>query len=286
MKFRLLLAVPLTALVLVLTWSPSVVQADMLPGKSSAIGTAPHASLKTRVVEYRDGDQLLEGYLAYDAAKAGRRPAVLIVHDWMGLGPHAKLRAEQLARLGYLAFAADIYGKGVRPASPEAAGEQAGKYKQDRAVFRARLTAGYQAMLEQRQTDPGRTAAIGYCFGGTGALELARSGADLKGVVSFHGGLDSPAPADGRNIKAKVLILHGADDPFVPAKDIDAFLTEMRTANVDWQMISYGGAVHAFTNPAAGNDPSTGAAYNEVADRRSWLAMQQFLDESFVGQAR
>nr|AMK59437.1 dienelactone hydrolase [uncultured bacterium UPO64] len=282
MKYRFLLAASLV----VLAWLPSIAWPDMLPGKSSAIGPIAHASLKTQNIEYRDGDQLLEGYLAYDAARSGKRPAVLIVHDWMGVGPYVKQRAEQLARLGYVAFAVDIYGKGVRPASPEAAGAQAGKYKQDRALFRSRLNAGYQAMLSQRQTDPARTAAIGYCFGGTGVLELARSGADIDGVVSFHGGLDSPAPADGKNIKAKVLILHGAEDPFVPVKDIDAFLTEMRAANVDWQMISYGGAVHSFTNPAAGSDPSTGAAYNAAADRRSWLAMRQFLDELFAGQAR
>lgn len=276
--------IPLVA-AFVLVMFASATWSDMLPGKSSAVGTVPHASLKTQVVEYRDGDQLLEGYLAYDAAKAGRRPAVLIVHDWMGVGPYVRERAEELARLGYVAFVADIYGKGVRPTSAAQAGAEAGKYKQDRALFRSRLRAGYQAMLEQRQTDPARTAAIGYCFGGTGVLELARSGADLMGVVSFHGGLDSPAPADGKNIRAKVLILHGAEDPFVPAKDIDAFLAEMRAAKVDWQMISYGGAAHAFTNPAAGNDASAGAAYNPSADRRSWGAMRQFLDELFGGRA-
>lgn len=281
MKYRFLFATPLVALAL--AGLPSIAWSDMLPGKSSAIGTIAHASLKTQTVEYRDGDQVLEGYLAYDAAKSGKRPAVLIVHDWSGVGPFVKQRAEQLARLGYVAFAADIYGKGVRPTSPEAAGAQAGKYKQDRALFRSRLKAGYQAMLGQRQTDPARTAAIGYCFGGTGVLELARSGADMKGVVSFHGGLDSPTPADGKNIKAKVLILHGAEDPFVPAEDIDAFLAEMRAANVDWQMNSYSGAVHSFTNPEAGNDLSTGAAYNPRADRRSWAAMRQFLDELFDG---
>lgn len=279
MRFRLPFA-PLLAL-FVLASGSFAAWGDMLPGKSSAIGTVPHAALKTQVVEYRDGDQVLEGYLAYDAAIAGKRPAVLIVHDWSGVGPYVKQRAEQLAQLGYLAFAADIYGKGVRPDSPEAAGALAGKYKQDRALFRSRLKAGYQMLLAQSQADPARTAAIGYCFGGTGVLELARSGADLKGVVSFHGGLDSPVPADGKNIKAKVLILHGAEDPFVPAKDIDAFLAEMRAADVDWQMISYSGAVHSFTNPEAGNDPSTGAAYNEAADRRSWGAMRQFFDELF-----
>lgn len=265
----------------VLAGAASTAWSNTLPGKSSAVGIVPHAALKTRTVEYRDGEQLLEGYLAYDEAKPGKRPAVLIVHDWKGVGPYVKRRADQLAKLGYLAFAVDIYGKGVRPQTAEAAGAQAGTYKQDRALFRSRLLAGYRAMLASPQADPSRTAAIGYCFGGTGVLELARSGADVQGVVSFHGGLDSPAPADGKNIKAKVLILHGAEDPFVPAKDIDAFLAEMRAANVDWQMISYSGAVHSFTNPEAGNDASTGAAYNPSADRRSWGAMRQFLDELF-----
>ncbi len=254
---------------------------NSLPGKSSAVGIVPHAALKTRTVEYRDGDQVLEGYLAYDEAKPGKRPAVLIVHDWKGVGPYVKRRADQLAKLGYLAFAVDIYGKGMRPQTAEAAGALAGTYKQDRALFRSRLLAGYRAMLASPQADATRTAAIGYCFGGTGVLELARSGADLNGVVSFHGGLDSPAPEDGKNIKAKVLILHGAEDPFVPAKDVDAFLAEMRAANLDWQMISYGGAVHSFTNPEAGNDASTGAAYNASADRRSWGAMRQFFGELF-----
>ncbi len=279
MKYRILIA-GLSA-TLMFAWLPMLARADALPGKSSAIGTVPHAALKTRLVEYRDGDQVLEGYLAYDAAKVGKRPAVLIVHDWKGVGPNVQQRAQQLARLGYLAFAADIYGKGVRPDSPEAASAQAGKYKQDRALFRSRLQAGYRAMLASPQADAGRTAAIGYCFGGTGVLELARAGADLRGVVSFHGGLDSPTPADGKNIRGKVLILHGAEDPFVKPADIDALLAELRSADVDWQMITYSGAVHSFTNPEAGNDASTGAAYNASADRRSWGAMRQFFDELF-----
>lgn len=266
---------------LVMAGVASTAWGNTLPGKSSAVGIVPHAALKTQLVEYRDGDQVLEGYLAYDAAKVGKRPAVLIVHDWKGVGPNVQQRAQQLARLGYLAFAADIYGKGVRPDSPEAASAQAGKYKQDRALFRSRLQAGYRAMLASPQADAGRTAAIGYCFGGTGVLELARAGADVRGVVSFHGGLDSPTPADGKNIRGKVLILHGAEDPFVKPADIDALLAELRSADVDWQMITYSGAVHSFTHPEAGNDASTGVAYNASADRRSWGAMRQFLDELF-----
>lgn len=278
MKRRLL---PIALFAAAALGGPLPTLANTLPGKSSAVGIVPHAALRTELVEYRDGDQLLEGYFAWDEAKSGRRPGVLVVHEWTGINDHTRAVTERLAKLGYAVLAVDVYGKGVRPSAPKEAGAEAGKYKQNRALFRQRLLAGYRTLLKQRQVDKDHVAAIGYCFGGTGVLELARAGADVDGVVSFHGGLDSPNPADGGNIKAKVLILHGAEDPFVPQKDIDAFLAELRSAKVDWQMISYSGAVHAFTNPASGNDPSTGAAYDAAADRRSWLAMQQFLAEIF-----
>ncbi|HCZ49544.1 MAG TPA: dienelactone hydrolase [Gammaproteobacteria bacterium] len=253
--------------------------ADFLPGKSSTVGLAEKSKLRTERIEYHDGDQLLEGYLAWDASRLGRRPGVLVVHEWTGINDHTRAQTEKLAKLGYVALAVDVYGKGVRPKTPEAASAEAAKYKQDRALFRSRLLAGHRTLLDQSAVDPQRTAAVGYCFGGTGVLELARSGADLDGVVSVHGGLDSPTPSDGQNIKARVLLLHGAADPFVKPADIEALLAELRGADVDWQMVSYGGAVHAFTNPAAGDDPSTGAAYDARADRRSWAAMRQFLDE-------
>jgi dienelactone hydrolase len=179
--------------------------------------------------------------------------------------------------LGYVAFCADIYGKGVRPADTKEAGAQAGKYKKDRALLRERVNAGLAELKKSELVDAKRTAAIGYCFGGTTVIELARSGAEVLGVVSFHGGLDSPTPADGKNIKGKVLVCHGADDPFVKAADLAAFEEEMRAAQVDWTLIKYGGAVHAFTQPLAGNDNSKGAAYNEKADRRSWAALKLFL---------
>lgn len=277
MKSRALFVALFTLVALGTPLRPAL--ANTLPGKSSAVGIAPHKALRSERIEYRDGEQELEGYFAWDESKAGKRPGVLVVHDWTGINPHTRAVADRLAKLGYAALAVDVYGKGVRPGAPTQAGAEAGKYKQDRALFRSRLLAGHRALLDRAQVDGQRTAAIGYCFGGTGVLELARAGADVDGVVSFHGGLDSPTPADGGNIRAQVLILHGAEDPFVPQKDIDAFLTELRDAKVGWQMTSYGGAVHAFTNPAAGNDPSTGAAYDEQADRRSWLAMQQFLDD-------
>ena len=239
------------------------------------------SEIVARAVEYKQGDTVLEGWSVYDDAIQGKRPAVLVVHQWKGLGEYEKKRAEMLARLGYNVLAADIYGKGVRPQAPSAAGAEAGKYKNDRALLRARVRAGLEVLTRQELTDPKRVGAIGYCFGGTAVLELARSGADLAGVVSFHGGLGSPTPGDARNIKAKVLALHGADDPNVPEKEVAAFEAEMRDAGVDWQLVAYGGAVHAFTDWNAGNDNSRGAAYNERADRRSWEAMKQFFSELF-----
>jgi dienelactone hydrolase len=243
--------------------------------------TTAGAALRSQAVEYKQGDTVLEGYVAWDDSVQGKRPGVLVVHDWMGAGPFGNGKCDQLAKLGFVAFAADIYGKGVRPANAQEAGQLAGKYKGDRALLRARAAAALQALRANPLVDPKRIAAIGFCFGGTTAVELARSGAVLAGVVSFHGGLDSPAPADGKNIKARILALHGADDPYVPAADLAAFEDEMRKSGVDWQLVKYGGAVHAFTNPAAGSDNSKGAAYNERADKRSWAAMQAFFAEIF-----
>lgn len=240
-----------------------------------------HGEVKTETIEYKDGDTVFQGLLSYDDALPGKRPGVLVVHDWMGVTDTTKEAAEDLARLGYTAFAADIYGKGVRPANPGEAAAQAGTYKADRALLRKRVNAGLSQLKKVAQTDTGKLAAIGFCFGGTTVLELARSGADIAGVVSFHGGLDSPAPEDGKRIKARVLALHGADDPFVKPADLAAFQDEMRKAGVDWQMAYYGGAVHSFTNKKAGSDNSKGAAYNEPAARRSWAAMRAFFAELF-----
>jgi dienelactone hydrolase len=224
---------------------------------------------------------VLEGYLAWDDATTTKRPGVLVVHEWTGINPYIKQRVESLAKLGYVAFAADIYGKGVRPAIQSDAAKTAGIYKNDRPLLRARVRAGLEELKKQKLVDAHRIAAIGYCFGGTTVLELARDGADVKGVVSFHGGLSTPTPQDAKNIKAKVLALHGADDPYVKADEVSAFQEEMRNAKVDWQFVSYGNAVHSFTNPGAGNDNSKGAAYNEKADKRSWKAMKVFFAEIF-----
>jgi dienelactone hydrolase len=169
----------------------------------------------------------------------------------------------------------------MRPADQKEAATMAGKYKSDRDLLRRRMTAGLDVLTKNEFTDARKVAAIGYCFGGTAVLELARSGAGIAGVVSFHGGLDSPRSDDGRNIKCKVLALHGADDPNVSAKDLAAFEDEMRKGKVDWRLIKYGGAVHAFTDWNAGNDNSKGVAYNELADNRSWEDMKQFFAEIF-----
>ncbi len=230
-------------------------------------------------VAYKEGDTPLEGYLAKpQIPDVETAPGILIIHDWMGLQDFAKAQADRLAGMGYVAFAADIYGKGVRPSNPDEAGEQAAKYKSDRELLRQRTNA---ALVELRKRcDPSKIVAIGYCFGGMAVLELARSGADLRGVVSFHGGLDAPLAAEVPRPVPQILVLHGADDPYAPDKQTAAFIAEMRTAKADWQMIWLGNAVHAFTNPDAGHDPSKGAAYNAVADVRSWAHFQTFLTEA------
>ena len=240
---------------------------------------AARADLVRRTVEYREGDTVLEGYLVLDPASPGKRPGVVVVPDWLGVGKESLRRADDLAKLGYVALVADIYGKGVRPKNGQEAGPLAGKYKADRPLLRARVRAAFDELLKQPGVDTGRMAAIGYCFGGTTALELARSGAPVAAVVTFHGGLDSPTPADAKNIKGHVLVLHGADDPYVPPAQVAALEDELRAAGVDWELVKYAGAVHSFTNPEAGTDNSKGAAYNPVADRRSWEAMKAFFAE-------
>ena len=242
--------------------------------------TLLRAEIKENVVEYKSGDTICEGLHVVDTAKSGKLPAILIVHQWTGLSDNEKMRARMLAELGYNVFAADIYGKGIRPQPPEA-GKEAGKYKADRKMYRERMLSALEVLDKDPQTDVSKVAAIGYCFGGTGVIELARSGALIKGVVSFHGGLDSPNPAEGKNIKGKVLALHGADDPFVKAPDIAAFEQEMKDAKVDYKLVSYPGAVHSFTQKAAGNDNSKGAAYNEAADKASGEEMKAFFGRIF-----
>lgn len=234
-------------------------------------------------LSYFDGDVELEGYFA--PAQCGEKPAplVLVVHQWKGLGEYEKSRADMLAAQCYNAFAVDMYGKGIRPQSPEDAGKEATKYKSNPKLARGRLAAGLDFARTLDGVDGERIASIGYCFGGTMSLELARSGADIDGVVSFHGGLSTPAPATEPGvIKAAVQVHHGAADPMVPPEEVNAFMAEMNAANADWELTHYAHAVHSFTEKAAGDDPSKGVAYNEKADLRSWAAASDFLAEIFT----
>lgn len=248
-----------------------------------ALFAATHASaaLKAERIEYRHGDTVLEGHLAYDDSAKEKRPGVVVVHEWWGLNAFVRQKSDELARMGYTVLAIDMYGKGVTASDAKKAGELATPLKKDRNLMRERAKAGLEVLRKHPSVDPTRLAAIGFCFGGTTALELARSGADLKGVVSFHGNLDTPNLDDGKNIKAAVLVLHGADDPFVSKEEVLAFVEEMRRGNVDWQLNVYGNAVHSFTNPEAGGHGLKGAAYNEKAARRSWGAMKAFFNEIF-----
>lgn len=239
------------------------------------------AEIKLKAVEYRDGKTVLEGVLAYDDASKAPRPGVIVVHEWKGLNDYVQRRAGQLARLGYVAFCADMYGKGVRAKDHQEAAKLSGIYRSDRQLMRARITAALDYVKRQPMVDPQHLAAIGYCFGGTSVLELARSGADVLGVVSFHGGLDTPHPEDAKQIKGRVLALHGGADTFVTPEQVRAFEQEMTQAHVNYQLIIYPGAVHSFTVFDAGTDPSKGMAYNEEADHQSWEAMTRFLQELF-----
>lgn len=237
--------------------------------------------VKTHSHEYQHGETICEGFWAYDEAKPGKRPGILVVHEWNGLQDYMKQRCTMLAEMGYVAFAPDIFGKGVRAKSFPECEQISAPYYKDRALTRARARAGLECLQKHPLIDKTKSAAIGYCFGGLVVLELARSGADVAGIVSFHGQLNTPNPADAKNIKGKVLVLHGAIDPVVPPAEVAAFEKEMEDAKVDWQLVSYGGAVHTFTN---WNLPTTGmpAAYNEKADKRSWQAMKDFFAEIFA----
>ena len=246
----------------------------------ASVPTSAGARIETADVDYRLDGSALQGYLAVDSASTERRPGVLLVHDWLGVAGYMQVRARMLARLGYVALAADIYGAGIRPSMQDAP-KVAGTFYSDPALVRARARAGLDELRSHPLVDPARIAVIGYCFGGFVALELARSGAEFTGVVTFHGALSSSAPQDAANIKGKVLVLSGGSDPVVPDSQIDEFKDSLRAApGVDWQIVSYSGAMHAFTNPDA-NAPERGAEYQATADRRSWAAMRAFFDEIF-----
>ena len=238
-----------------------------------------HAEIQTEAIVYEHDGEQLEGVLCYDDAIEGSRPGVLVVHEWWGLGDYAKRRAAMLAELGYVAFAADMYGKGRFTEHPEEAGEWAQAIRSDRAKLRARALAGLDVLRSRTEVDPARLAAIGYCFGGSTVLELAYAGAPVKGVVSFHG--HPVTPDAGDTIHASILVCHGADDPLIPAEVMAQWKDAMRERGADWELVEFGGAQHSFTNPEADGTKIDGVMYNEAADHRSWGTMRLFFEELF-----
>jgi dienelactone hydrolase len=235
--------------------------------------------MKTEYVDYTDGSVTCEGYAAYDDTKKGKRPGVLVSHAWAGQSPFERDKADKLAGLGYVGFALDLYGKGKRGGTMEQNAKLMQPFLDDRAMLRRRITAALDALKKHPAVDADRTAAIGFCFGGLCVLDLARSGpAGLKGVVSFHGLFHPPKLGAQAPIKAKVLMLHGYDDPLATPEHVTAIARELTDAKTDWQLHAYGRTSHAFTNPEA-NSPEHGLLYNAAADRRSWAAMKNFLEE-------
>lgn len=235
--------------------------------------------MPSRKIAYFDGKRELEGHLVHPEGASRRRPAVLVAHAWQGQDDFARRKAAELAELGYVGLALDMYGKGIHAATSAEAERLMTPFVEDRKLLRQRVTRGFEVAQQQADVDPSRIAAIGFCFGGMCVLDLARAGAAVRGVVAFHGLLGTPDPADAKNIQARVLALHGHDDPFVPAEQAAAFREELNAAGVDWQMHIYGGGTrHAFSVPEA-NDEGLGTVYNPAAARRSWEAMKYFLQE-------
>jgi dienelactone hydrolase len=250
-------------------------------GMVLSLASLSRAEIRMQQVEYKDGDTVCEGYLSYDDATQDIRPAVLVFPEWWGLDDYPKHRADQLAKMGYVAFVADMYGKGVNTDDPKQAGEWATPLLTDRKMMRQRASAALDTLLNQKYVDKTRVAAIGYCFGGTCALELAREGAPLAGVVSFHGNVSRTADEGPDKITAKILVCHGGADPLVPPKVLAEFEAEMIEVKANYQINIYSNAMHAFTNPAADSHHIPGIGYNEQADKRSWAAMKDFFEEIF-----
>ena len=234
--------------------------------------------LTTKKIEYRDDETLLEGYYAHDESTPGKKPAVLIVHDWSGRNDFACQKAESLAELGYIGFAIDMYGKGKIGKTNEEKMALMSPLMNDRTLLCKRITAALDAVKNLDNVNTAKIGVMGYCFGGLCTLDLARSGADIRGAVSFHGLLTPPEQASHPTISAKILVLHGHDDPMVPPDQVLAFQMEMTKAGVDWQTYIYGNTMHAFANPLA-NDPALGTVYNSVTDKRAWIAMKDFFEE-------
>jgi dienelactone hydrolase len=237
-----------------------------------------NASAQLKAIDYKDGEQVLSGFGIKPTAALKDKPGVLVLPAWLGIDDHSKESATKLADLGYYSFVADIYGKDSRPKNPSDAGPKAGYYKKNYAEYQNRIQLALNELVKLG-ANPDKIVVMGYCFGGTGAIEAARANMKVQGVVSFHGGLGKDATRPIDKIIPKVLVLHGADDPYVPKEEVDDFQYEMRASGADWQMVFYANSVHAFTHKDAGNDNSKGAAYNEKADKRSWIAFQNFLKE-------
>jgi dienelactone hydrolase len=238
--------------------------------------------MKVENLKYKDGDLNLHGLVAYDETVSGKRPGVVIMPDAFGIAPFVRERAERLVKLGYVGFGADPYGDGFIAKDLQEGIKHAMKLLEDPVVVRGRVRAALDKISSLPQVDSSRLAVMGYCMGGTCSLEIARSGAAVKGVVSFHGGLATKLPAEEGKVKAKVLVCNGADDPFVLPAQVATFNEEMTKAGVDWQFINYGGTVHSFTNPDAAAIGAPGIAYNKSADERSWQAMTSFFAEIFA----
>jgi dienelactone hydrolase len=241
------------------------------------------AEIKMQPIDYKVGDANLQGFLAYDDSVPAnqKRPGVIVVHEWWGLNDYPKMRAQMLAKLGYVAFCADMFGKGKTTEDPKQAQAWATEVYKNPDVAKARSQAAFEMLKKQPQVDPSMIAAIGYCFGGSIVLDMARSGMDLTGVVTFHGGLDTEHRAQKGQVKAQILVCHGADDGFETPESVAALQKEMTDAGVVWQMNIYSGAQHAFTNPNVDKYGLQGARYNKIADQRSWEAMQAFFREIF-----
>jgi dienelactone hydrolase len=242
--------------------------------------SVPAAELHAEAVEYKHGDVVLEGWLAYEKGMTGKKPGVIIVHEWKGHGPYVRQRAEQVARLGYVAFAIDMYGKGVFAKDHVEAGKLAGVFQKDRKLMRERATAGLDRFKKVEVVDTAKIAAMGYCFGGSTVLELARAGTDLRAVASFHGNLTTPPGSEAKQVRARIAVFHGSADPHVKPEQITTFTEEMNKAGADWFLVSFGGALHSFTVKEA-NDPEHGMAYDEKADRRSWEMLTALLADAF-----
>lgn len=242
------------------------------------------AKITGKTVQYKAGDVTLKGYIAYDNSLKGKRPAVIVVHEWWGLNEYPKKRAEMLAKLGYVAFAADMYGDGKFVDNPTDAQKSAGESMKDPGLLKSKFLAAMEVLKQDEHVDPSKIAAIGYCYGGGVVLNMARAGVDLRGVVSFHGSLGAVIPAQSGNVKAKILVCSGAADKFISEKDVEGFKKEMKDAGADLTYVAYEGALHAFSNPKAteiGKKFNMPIAYNEKADKGSWTEMQKFLKTVF-----